>query len=573
VALGRAGATQRQCLDLGKGTAQHALIAGKTGSGKSTLLHALITNLALLYSPDEVELYLIDFKKGVEFKTYAVHDLPHARVIAIESEREFGLSVLQRLDAELRMRGERFRDVRAQDVNAYRQAVPGERMPRVLLIVDEFQEFFTEDDRISQEAAQLLDRLVRQGRAFGMHVLLGSQTLGGAYTLARSTIDQMAVRIALQCSEADAHLILSDDNSAARLLSRPGEAIYNDANGLVEGNNPFQVVWLGDERREQYLARIQDLTRRHPPKSREASVVFEGNAPADVSRNHFLVQRLSESVTVEAEGRQTQQLAWLGEAMAINDLTAAPFRRHHGSNLLIIGQQEETSLGMLATAVIGLASQMGPGESTRFYVVDGRQADPPTTGPLARLAEVLPRTIRLAGWRGVPAIVSDLNAEVERRQKEAGAAPTLYLVLFGLQRLRDLRRAEDDFSFMRKAEETANPAQQFATLVREGPPLGLHTLMWCDTLNNLQRTLDRSSMRELAMRVVFQMNVSDSSNLIDSPLASKLGLHRALFFNEEDGRLDKFRPYGLPSEAWLQRVQEQFIHRAEEKQSVALPGG
>jgi hypothetical protein len=95
--------------------------------------------------------------------------------------------------------------------------------------------------------------------------------------------------------------------------------------------------------------------------------------------------------------------------------------------------------------------------------------------------------------------------------------------------------------------------------------------MWCDTLNNLQRTLDRSSMRELAMRVVFQMNVSDSSNLIDSPLASKLGLHRALFFNEEDGRLDKFRPYGLPSEAWLRRVQEQLAHCARLRESVVLP--
>jgi len=569
VALGRAGATQRQCLDLGKGTAQHALIAGKTGSGKSTLLHALITNLALLYSPDEVELYLIDFKKGVEFKTYAVHDLPHARVIAIESEREFGLSVLQRLDAELRMRGERFRDVRAQDLAAFRQAKPDERMPRVLLIVDEFQEFFTEDDRIAQEAAQLLDRLVRQGRAFGMHILLGSQTLGGAYTLARSTIDQMAVRIALQCSEADAHLILSDDNSAARLLSRPGEAIYNDANGLVEGNNPFQVVWLGDDRREQYLSRIHDLVAQHPPMLRESPIVFEGNAPADVSRNHLLNQRLAESVTADTEDRREQR-AWLGEAMAINELTAAPFRRHHGSNLLLIGQQEEISLGMLATAVVSLASQMAPSESPRFYIVDGRQADAPTDGPLARLPELLPQAVRLSGWRNVPAIMAELNAEVERRQKEPAAAPSLYLVLFGVQRLRDLRKAEDDFSFMRKADDAPNPAQHFTTLLREGSPLGIHTLMWCDTLNNLQRTLDRQSMRELTMRVVFQMNVSDSSNLIDSPLASKLGMHRALFFNEEEGRLDKFRPYSLPSETWLKRVQEQLHHRAEVKESVAL---
>ncbi len=569
VALGRAGATQRQCLDLGKGTAQHALIAGKTGSGKSTLLHALITNLALLYSPDEVELYLIDFKKGVEFKTYAVHDLPHARVIAIESEREFGLSVLQRLDAELRMRGERFRDVRAQDLNAFRQAKPDERMPRLLLIVDEFQEFFTEDDRISQEAAQLLDRIVRQGRAFGMHVLLGSQTLGGAYTLARSTIDQMAVRIALQCSEADAHLILSDDNSAARLLSRPGEAIYNDANGLVEGNNPFQVVWLGDDRREQYLSRIHDLVAQHPPMLRESPIVFEGNAPADVSRNHLLNQCLAQAVTADTEDRREQR-AWLGEAMAINELTSAPFRRHHGSNLLLIGQQEEISLGMLATAVISLASQMAPSESPRFYIVDGRQADAPTDGPLARLPELLPQAVRLSGWRDVPAIMAELNAEVERRQKDPTAAPSLYLVLYGVQRLRDLRKAEDDFSFMRKADDAPNPAQHFTTLLREGSPLGIHTLMWCDTLNNLQRTLDRQSMRELTMRVVFQMNVSDSSNLIDSPLASKLGMHRALFFNEEEGRLDKFRPYSLPSETWLSRVQDQLTRRSAAKESITL---
>ena len=120
VPLGRAGAMKLQHLDLGHGTSQHVLISGKTGSGKSTLLHVLITNLALRYSPDEVELYLVDFKKGVEFKAYARSLLPHARVVAIESEREFGLSVLQRLDAELRTRGDMFRRRGLQDLKGYR---------------------------------------------------------------------------------------------------------------------------------------------------------------------------------------------------------------------------------------------------------------------------------------------------------------------------------------------------------------------------------------------------------------------------------------------------------------------
>ena len=219
VAIGRAGATRRQYLRLGQGTAQHALIAGKTGSGKSTLLHALVTNLALTYSPREAELYLIDFKKGVEFKTYATHLLPHARVIAIESEREFGLSVLERLLGEMDRRAELFRKAGVQDLKSFRQLRPAIALPRILLIVDEFQEFFIEEDVLADKAASHLDRLVRQGRAFGLHLVLGSQTLGGAYTLARSTIDQMAVRIALQCSETDGHLILSEENHAARLQS------------------------------------------------------------------------------------------------------------------------------------------------------------------------------------------------------------------------------------------------------------------------------------------------------------------------------------------------------------------
>ena len=111
------------------------------------MLHVLITNLALWYSPDEIEFYLVDFKKGVEFKTYATNKLPHARVVAVESDREFGISVLQRIDEELKRRGELFRDLGVQDIAGFREK-SDDRMPRILLIIDEFQEFFIDDDRV-----------------------------------------------------------------------------------------------------------------------------------------------------------------------------------------------------------------------------------------------------------------------------------------------------------------------------------------------------------------------------------------------------------------------------------------
>lgn len=557
VPLGRAGATARQLLTLGQGTSQHVLIAGKTGSGKSTLLHVLIAQLAMRYSPAEVELFLIDFKKGVEFKTYAAHELPHARVVAIESEREFGLSVLQRLDAELVRRGEVFRAAGVNDLPSYR-GLPAaaeingkprlETLPRLVLVVDEFQEFFVEDDKLSQEAALLLDRLVRQGRAFGIHILLGSQTLGGAYSLARTTIDQMAVRIALQCSETDAHLILSKDNSDARLLARPGEAIYNASGGLLEGNHLFQVVWLSDDQRDDCLTRVHRLAQEHNLRAHQ--IVFEGTAPSDVVRNPLLAKAL-EQPTVPAVTAPV--LAWLGEAVAIKDPTAAIFRRQSGGNLLMIGQQDDLAFSMTVAALAALSTQLPVPDNDVPYLnlVVAQALTEEATAIQNLLPEALP--VRLVPPRDLGATLNRLADEVERRLKGNGDGPPHFLFLHGLQRLRDLRRPEDDFGFARKGETTVSPFKQFMNILREGPSLGIFTVVWCDTLANVQRTFDRQSMREFEMRVLFQMSPADSSTLMDTPVAAKLGMHRALFYSEDSGRLEKFRPYGLPGADWVRK--------------------
>src|SRR5262249_3417067 len=117
--------------------------------------------------------------------------------------------------------------------------------------------------------------------------------------------------------------------------------------------------------------------------------------------------------------------------------------------------------------------------------------------------------------------------------------------------------AEDDFGFGRRGEDQpANPAKQLADILKEGTGLGIHALVWVDGLNNLQRSLDRQALREFEMRVLFQMSVNDSSTLIDSPTASKLGMHRALFHSEDKAQPEKFRPYGLPAEGWLEAVKQ-----------------
>ena len=557
VPLGRAGATKLQYMHLGKGTSQHVLVAGKTGSGKSTLMHAIVTNLAIHYSPDELEFYLIDFKKGVEFKTYAQYQLPHARVIAIESEREFGLSVLERLDAELQSRGDRFRASGVQSVAAYRDANPDERMPRILLLVDEFQEFFVKDDKISNDASLLLDRLVRQGRAFGIHILLGTQTLAGAYSLARSTIGQMAVRIALQCSEGDAHLILSEDNTAARLLNRPGEAIYNNANGLFEGNHPFQVVWLPDAQREDYLRRLQVFARERnvttPPP-----IVFEGNIPANAKDNVLLARALSTEPTATPA---PPPKAWLGSPVAITNPTEIVFRRQSGSHLLIVGMQEELAAGMMTSAAIGLAATTKRSEGAmRFVVLDGGTVDSHEMNLGARLERSLDGRVTKPLLQELAGDLAALDAEVTRRVDENVAdADPICLLVYNLSRFRDLRKADDDFGLSGFGEEEKKtPAKMFANILREGPAVGVHAIVWCDTFNNVSRWLDRQLLRDIAWRALFQMSATDSSNLMDSAAASQLGANRAILYDDERGEFEKFRPYGLPDNEWLASIAGQL---------------
>ena len=75
-----------------------------------------------------------------------------------------------------------------------------------------------------------------------------------------------------------------------------------------------------------------------------------------------------------------------------------------------------------------------------------------------------------------------------------------------------------------------------------------------DTYNNVNRFLSRKSLSEFEMRVIFQMSQNDSAALVDSPAAGNLGLHRALFYNEQEGSLETFRPYALPSNEWVEEA-------------------
>jgi hypothetical protein len=163
-------------------------------------------------------------------------------------------------------------------------------------------------------------------------------------------------------------------------------------------------------------------------------------------------------------------------------------------------------------------------------------------------------------YRAVAEAIAELHTEMQRRLSEHdNNAPSIYVIICGLQRYRALRKSEESFNFsMSDEEKKPQPDKQFADLLREGPSLGIHIITWCDTPAGVERTLDRAAMREFDNRILFQMSAADSSNLIDSPAANKLGFYRALAFSEEQGVLEKFRPYAMPDKTWLAQVAEKL---------------
>lgn len=532
VPIGWAGPGREQRFELGcsydpsRTPVHHALLAGRTGAGKSVLLHAIVLALAHAYSPDEVRLYLVDFKEGVEFEPY--RDLPHARVVAIESEREFGVSVLQGLVDELARRGKAFKEAGVTNLADLRTRRP----PRIVLIVDEFQVFFDRSDRLSMQAQQMFDQLCRQGRSVGIHVVLASQTISttGAGELEPGTLAQIGLRIALALSDADSRKVLAQDNDAARHLERAGAAIYNHLAGEVAGNQRFQGAFVTPEARRRLVESLAARATARP-------IVFEGNKPARVEANGAFM-RLLEGVRPTRAAAITPM--WLGEPVAVQTEHAAfLLRRQSRANLLVVGGEEATALSMLLSALVSLGLQHPPNTVT-IFALDLTNVGDPLHGRLDLLRR-LPQQVTVGKRRDVPRLVTAAHDLLAARAAQADAGEVLpeapvVLAIFGLQRSRDL---------VRDGAALTGVAKQLARALRDGPDLGVHVLAWADSHGSVLRVLEGKDVSEFNVRVAIRGG--DSVRLLGD-LGAQVKEIRAntglLFDQERPQDLVKLRCYG-----------------------------
>ncbi|WP_100950207.1 FtsK/SpoIIIE domain-containing protein [Helicobacter pylori] len=226
------------CFEIGSAQ-NHTLICGRSGSGKSNFLHVLIQNLAFYYAPNEVQLFLLDYKEGVEFNAYTDPILEHARLVSVASSVGYGMSFLSWLCKEMQKRAELFKQFNVKDLSDYRKH---EKMPRLIVVIDEFQVLFS-DNKSTKAVEGHLNTLLKKGRSYGVHLVLATQTMRGT-DINPSFKAQIANRIALPMDAEDSSSVLGDD--AACELVRP-EGIFNNNGGNRKYHTKMSIPKAPDD--------------------------------------------------------------------------------------------------------------------------------------------------------------------------------------------------------------------------------------------------------------------------------------------------------------------------------------
>ncbi|GAA4549312.1 FtsK/SpoIIIE domain-containing protein [Pseudonocardia xishanensis] len=442
----------------------HALIGGPSGSGKTNLLLGMIGSLAARYRPDQLHFYLLDFKEGVSFAQFAPGRrnsswLPHAKLIGINvnTDREFGLALLQFLADEMRRRAD---VAKAHEVTKLQElrGIDGQedRWPRIVAVIDEFQYLFAENDQLAKRATNLLEDVARRGRSQGIHLVFASQDVSGieAFWGRPAIFEQFVLRIALP----RARRVLANLNDAALSLPR-WHAVINHESGIKHAN---EIVRIPEAGAGSAVVEVQKQAFAEFPAERPR--VFDG------ARSPALADLLEDLVSDVPLAVLGQVIDMDGNPASVR-LPDAP-----GRNVAILGGSADAVRVLVAAALSLAATATAPG--ARFLVA-----------PLVGEPEAVPSALRRAlGDRGdavttVPltefrAAVEELAGEVRARAAGGDRSPVFLLV---------------------QGADAADPllersgTEALRTVVRFGPEVGVHVVGWWRSPMRLKQLLTMSA--------------------------------------------------------------------------------
>lgn len=351
-------------IDVNKGH-YHAFVIGETGSGKSRFLHDVILNMIGKYSPEDVELYLMDFK-GVEFNDYK--DIKHSRVVLVDrADERITYEVIRELKEKMEERQRILASSGASDVDECNKMTSDKHLSQIILVADECQTLFadrTRNSRLQNEMIDIIALIAQQGRAYGVHLLLATQSLSNAPQLGKEILNQIGEHYILPCLPSDARRLVPDheqretEEVVSKMEKGKGQCYYQGADGKFLFT--FNYIAKG----EQQDSLIEAVKNKAKDYESNGQVYFSGSLKYEMTEDTINV--------LSSKGRR-RIVASPGQDIAISQKpTSIALHEEQGENIMILGINDKhyatrTAINMLVSSI---AASIAKGLDYEFIVID-----------------------------------------------------------------------------------------------------------------------------------------------------------------------------------------------------------
>ena len=556
---------QKITLRFNSGDYIHGFILGQSGSGKSVLLNNIISSAILKYSPEDLQLYLMDFK-GVEFNRY--RGVKHVKALLVDnSDPQMTLEVLRELKDENKRRIKLWRTSDVNNIDGYNRKNPDSRLPQVLFVADECQIMFkmshsnTHEMAIQREIAEIVNIIATQGRSQGIHMLLATQQLDEA-DISGQVLKNLTECFLLMCSRNDSETLVPD-SSEMTIIQPTGQACYFHKREL---QSQLQTYYTPDEELADIIKQARHKADDHKSNG---EAYFNGS-----TIYHLTADALNETCRVG----QSNAVACIGRNIGIaSSYTTLSITSDYGENILFFGtnREEQTS----STALNALISLMGysrlMNRACKYLVIDFMSEQQRKSKALLR--ELEQRNL----CRIIPQNEVGNTLKMIAKDIINGVAPHLVLAVFGHERFNDLRRNSligtdlsphdmiqvgdieplgfTDIDDLPGNGSSANHnkletyQQVFKCILDLGPKHGVHTLLQVDKPGNIlfegdygSNELDKFRHRIMLRSENKYLQPMRLSEEIDLQSLSDEDEHLRAYYYPDGGMPQLFTPFQLP---------------------------
>lgn len=547
----------------------HAFILGQSGSGKSVFLHNVISGAMLKYSPEDLELYLLDFKLGgVEFNRYKGEKHVHAMLVD-NSDTQITLEILRELRDRMAERGKELRKAGINNIREYNYQHPDNKMKHILFVADECHEMFRTDENnraVSNEISEIIVKIAKEGRNQGVHLLLATQTIANT-DISNEILNNISDHYLLKCALADSEKMVTKSSDITSKLTT-GNVYYHH----VDDSYVFQAFYADKHQAAEIMQSVNEKTETFATNE-----TFYFNGASIFRFDHSAIQEYSRKC-------RKMPVAFVGKSIDIkqNDL-AISLSEDFSENILLLGLNDEcqstrTTMNLLVSL---LATCKYREANVDFKVIDCLSDDDKYAEQLDDLADAGLVDVIPAKRRGQ--LFRQLAEDIQ-----SGHAKETILFILGQDRFRELKL---DLDLGNDTAAAANDKAELTSIISfgtdmsalkttsvdtfskaldvildKGPEVGVHTVIQLEKPSNYLFS-DYISHKELFQKFKHLILLkSDSNAATQLHLRNDIRLEnlskdeerlRAYYYAEESDTYTLFTPY-MPLEG---NEFKQFINK------------